>query len=105
MKFCFVGMIFRNWEKSSLQSDAEILDCSSSAVRNEVEDGMVTCDAHTPTSHPIPTNNRYNAAQIFSNPEACRRTMHGNEQENTLLHKNVKWPLGWQSSGYHLNLR
>jgi hypothetical protein len=32
-------------------------------------DPQVMCDCYTPAGEPIPTNKRYNAAKIFSNPE------------------------------------
>ncbi|KAE9450094.1 hypothetical protein C3L33_18003, partial [Rhododendron williamsianum] len=32
---------------------------------------LVICDAYTPGGEPIPTNKRYAAAQVFSNPEVA----------------------------------
>jgi len=34
-------------------------------------DLQVMCDCYTPAGEPIPTNKRYNAAKIFSNPEVA----------------------------------
>ncbi|KAK8648069.1 hypothetical protein V6N13_128831 [Hibiscus sabdariffa] len=62
---------------------------------------LVMCDAYTPTGDPIPTNKRFNAAKIFSQPEVvAEEPWFGIEQEYTLLQKDVKWPLGWPVGGY-----
>ncbi|XP_078160176.1 uncharacterized protein LOC144556994 isoform X5 [Carex rostrata] len=52
------------------------------------------CDCCTP-QEPIPTNKRYGAAKIFSNPAvAAEVPWYGIEQEYTLLQNNIKWPVG-----------
>ncbi|GER30156.1 glutamine synthetase [Striga asiatica] len=61
----------------------------------------VICDTYTPAGEPIPTNKRYRAAQVFSDPKvAAEIPWYGIEQEYTLLQTNVKWPLGWPTGGY-----
>ncbi|CAA6654076.1 unnamed protein product [Spirodela intermedia] len=65
------------------------------------EDSEVMCDSYTPNGEPIPTNKRYRAAQIFSDPKVVAEVpWFGIEQEYTLLQSNVKWPLGWPIGGY-----
>ncbi|KAK6130399.1 hypothetical protein DH2020_035809 [Rehmannia glutinosa] len=65
------------------------------------EDSEVICDTYTPAGEPIPTNKRYRAAQIFSDPKVVAEIpWYGIEQEYTLLQSNVKWPLGWPVGGY-----
>ncbi|GMH08376.1 hypothetical protein Nepgr_010216 [Nepenthes gracilis] len=62
---------------------------------------LVICDAYTPAGEPIPTNKRYRAAEIFSNPKVFAEVpWYGIEQEYTLLQPNVKWPLGWPVGAY-----
>ncbi|KAL0434497.1 UNVERIFIED_CONTAM: Glutamine synthetase leaf isozyme, chloroplastic [Sesamum latifolium] len=62
---------------------------------------LVICDTYTPAGEPIPTNKRYRAAQIFSDPKVTAEIpWYGIEQEYTLLQTNVKWPLGWPAGGY-----
>ncbi|GFQ05954.1 glutamine synthetase leaf isozyme chloroplastic [Phtheirospermum japonicum] len=62
---------------------------------------LVICDTYTPAGEPIPTNKRYKAAQIFSDPKvAAEIPWYGIEQEYTLLQTKVKWPLGWPAGGY-----
>ncbi|KAK6146123.1 hypothetical protein DH2020_019992 [Rehmannia glutinosa] len=62
---------------------------------------LVICDTYTPAGEPIPTNKRYRAAQIFSDPKVVAEVpWYGIEQEYTLLQTNVKWPLGWPIGGY-----
>ncbi|CAO2187237.1 unnamed protein product, partial [Urochloa humidicola] len=54
---------------------------------------LVMCDCYTPAGEPIPTNKRYNAPKIFSNPEvAAEEPWYGIEQEYTLLQKDTNWP-------------
>ncbi|KAJ6929569.1 hypothetical protein NC652_013448 [Populus alba x Populus x berolinensis] len=62
---------------------------------------LVMCDAYTPAGEPIPTNKRFNAAQIFSDPVvAAEEPWYGIEQEYTLLQKDINWPLGWPVGGF-----
>ncbi|KAL2478951.1 Glutamine synthetase cytosolic isozyme 1-1 [Forsythia ovata] len=62
---------------------------------------LVMCDAYTPDGVPIPTNNRYKAAEIFNHPDVgAEEPWFGIEQEYTLLQKHVKWPLGWPVGGF-----
>ncbi|MCO5548907.1 hypothetical protein L7F22_002369 [Adiantum nelumboides] len=62
---------------------------------------LVICDAYTPQGEPIPTNKRYAAAKIFSDPAVEKEVpWFGIEQEFTLLQKEVKWPLGWPVGGF-----
>ncbi|KAJ6916671.1 glutamine synthetase cytosolic isozyme 1-1 [Populus alba x Populus x berolinensis] len=62
---------------------------------------LVMCDAYTPAGEPIPTNKRFNAAKIFSNPAiAAEEPWYGIEQEYTLLQKDINWPLGWPVGGF-----
>ncbi|KAG6773691.1 hypothetical protein POTOM_021006 [Populus tomentosa] len=62
---------------------------------------LVMCDAYTPAGEPIPTNKRFNAAQIFSDPVvASEEPWYGIEQEYTLLQKDINWPLGWPVGGF-----
>ncbi|CAA6664785.1 unnamed protein product [Spirodela intermedia] len=63
---------------------------------------LVMCDCYTPAGEPIPTNKRYRAAQIFSDPRLSLR--YGLEQEYTLLQKDVKWPLGWPWGPYYCGI-
>lgn len=59
------------------------------------------CDAYTPAGDPIPTNHRFKAAEIFSNPAVVAEIpWYGIEQEYTLLQKSVKWPYGWPVGGF-----
>ncbi|CAO2164188.1 unnamed protein product [Urochloa humidicola] len=61
---------------------------------------LVMCDFYTPAGEPIPTNKRYNAPKIFSNPEvAAEEPWYGIEQEYTLL-QDTNWPLGWPVGGF-----
>lgn len=62
---------------------------------------LVICDTYTPQGEPIPTNKRYKASQIFSDPKVVAEVpWYGIEQEYTLLQPNVKWPLGWPVGAY-----
>ncbi|KAF7085757.1 hypothetical protein CFC21_089151 [Triticum aestivum] len=62
---------------------------------------LVMCDCYTPAGVPIPTNKRYNAAKIFSNPDVAKEEpWYGIEQEYTLLQKDINWPLGWPVGGF-----
>ncbi|CAO2200730.1 unnamed protein product [Urochloa humidicola] len=59
------------------------------------------CDCYTPVGEPIPTDKRYNAPKIFSNPEVvAEEPWYGIEQEYTLLQKDTNWPLGWPVGGF-----
>ncbi|CDP19187.1 unnamed protein product [Coffea canephora] len=61
----------------------------------------IICDAYSPAGEPILTNEKQNAAKIFSSSEAYLAVLkHGIEQEYTLLQKEVKWPIGWPVGGY-----
>ncbi|KAK7844897.1 glutamine synthetase cytosolic isozyme 2 [Quercus suber] len=56
---------------------------------------LVICDTYTPAGEPIPTNKRYNAEKIFSNPAvAAEETWYGIEQEYTLLQKDGPYYCG-----------
>ncbi|KAG9441945.1 hypothetical protein H6P81_017799 [Aristolochia fimbriata] len=62
---------------------------------------LVMCDAYTSVGDPIPTNNRFKAQKIFSNPDVvAEEPWYGIEQEYTLLQKDVHWPLGWPVGGF-----
>ncbi|KAI3927818.1 hypothetical protein MKW98_023419 [Papaver atlanticum] len=61
---------------------------------------LVLCDACT-QGKPMPTNKRYNVAQIFNNQKVIHEIpWYGIQQEYTLLQSNVKWPLGWPIGGF-----
>ncbi|CAI0559984.1 unnamed protein product [Linum tenue] len=84
--------------------DSEVIIYPQAIFKDPFRGGnniLVICDAYTPAGEPIPTNKRYRAAQIFSDPKVTAEVpWYGIEQEYTLLQQNVKWPLGWPVGGY-----
>uniref|UniRef100_A0A6N2M0Y9 glutamine synthetase n=2 Tax=Salix TaxID=40685 RepID=A0A6N2M0Y9_SALVM len=84
--------------------DSEVILYPQSIFKDPFRKGnniLVMCDAYTPAGEPIPTNKRFNAAQIFSNPAvAAEVPWYGIEQEYTLLQKDINWPLGWPVGGF-----
>jgi len=57
---------------------------------------LVLCDCYDKNNNPIPSNHRYNAQQIFSNPKvASDIPWFGIEQEYVLYNAKKKIPLGW----------
>ncbi|KAF9682040.1 hypothetical protein SADUNF_Sadunf05G0066800 [Salix dunnii] len=84
--------------------DSEVILYPQSIFKDPFRKGnniLVMCDAYTPAGEPIPTNKRFNAAQIFSDPVvAAEEPWYGIEQEYTLLQKDINWPLGWPVGGF-----
>ncbi|CAL1396990.1 unnamed protein product [Linum trigynum] len=84
--------------------DSEVIIYPQAIFKDPFRGGnniLVICDAYTPAGEPIPTNKRYRAAEIFSDPKVIAEVpWYGIEQEYTLLQQNVKWPLGWPVGGY-----
>nr|AHJ10960.1 cytosolic glutamine synthetase 1 isoform 2 [Lemna minor] len=84
--------------------DSEVILYPQAIFRDPFRKGnniLVMCDCYTPAGEPIPTNKRYRASQIFSDPAVvAEETWYGLEQEYTLLQKDVKWPLGWPLGGF-----
>ena len=59
------------------------------------------CDAYTPGGEPIPTNKRFNAAKIFSQPNIVAEELsYGIEQEYTLLQRILSGLLDGQLEGF-----
>jgi len=62
---------------------------------------LVMCDTYTPEGKPLPTNTRFNAANVFSQKESVDATpWFGLEQEYTLFNLDNVTPLGWPANGY-----
>ncbi|XP_068332437.1 glutamine synthetase nodule isozyme-like [Pyrus communis] len=84
--------------------DSEVILHPQAIFRDPFRRGkniLVICDAYTPAGEPIPTNNRFNAAKIFSHPDVVAEDpWYGIEQEYTLLQKDINWPLGWPIGGF-----
>ncbi|XP_010066985.1 glutamine synthetase cytosolic isozyme isoform X2 [Eucalyptus grandis] len=84
--------------------DSEVILYPQAVFRDPFRRGsniLVMCDAYTPAGEPIPTNKRFNAAKVFSDPHVvAEEPWYGIEQEYTLLQKDVQWPIGWPVGGF-----
>uniref|UniRef100_A0A0D9VY61 Glutamine synthetase n=1 Tax=Leersia perrieri TaxID=77586 RepID=A0A0D9VY61_9ORYZ len=84
--------------------DSEVILQPQAIFRDPFRKGkniLVMCDCYTPNGEPIPTNQRYSAAKIFSHPDVkSEEPWYGIEQEYTLLQKHINWPLGWPLGGF-----
>nr|Q06378.1 RecName: Full=Glutamine synthetase; AltName: Full=Cytoplasmic GS3; AltName: Full=Glutamate--ammonia ligase [Hordeum vulgare]CAA48830.1 cytoplasmic glutamine synthetase [Hordeum vulgare] len=84
--------------------DSEVILYPQAILKDPFREGnniLVMCDCYTPRGEPIPTNKRYNAAKILSNPDVAKEEpWYGIEQEYTLLQKDINWPLGWPVGGF-----
>eukprot|EP01018_Ginkgo_biloba_P028382 Gb_00897 [translate_table: standard] len=62
---------------------------------------LVICDTYSTEGDPIPSNKRASAQKIFSQPAVvAQEPRYGIKQDYTLLHKDMKWPIGWPVGGY-----
>ncbi|KAJ1390725.1 Glutamine synthetase, catalytic domain [Sesbania bispinosa] len=84
--------------------DSEVILYPQAIFRDPFRRGnniLVICDVYTPAGEPLPTNMRYDAAKIFSQPDVvAEEPWYGIEQEYTLLQKDINWPLGWPIGGF-----
>ncbi|XP_068645694.1 glutamine synthetase cytosolic isozyme 1-2-like isoform X2 [Aristolochia californica] len=82
----------------------EVILCPQAIFRDPFRRGsniLVLCDTYGPEGVPIPSNKRFHAAEVFSQPAVvAEEPWFGIEQEYTLLQKDHHWPLGWPIGGY-----
>nr|XP_027124230.1 glutamine synthetase nodule isozyme-like [Coffea arabica] len=82
-----------------VRSKASVIPTLAGPVNDPAKLPMWNYDC--PAGEPILTNEKQNAAKIFSSSEVvAEEPWHGIEQEYTLLQKEVKWPIGWPVGGY-----
>lgn len=60
---------------------------------------LVLCDTYDSKGKALPTNYRAKCAEVMEKFSKSR-PMFGLEQEYTMLHPDVKWPLGFPKNGY-----
>mmetsp|Transcript_3561 Transcript_3561/g.5509 ORF Transcript_3561/g.5509 Transcript_3561/m.5509 type:complete len:352 (+) Transcript_3561:103-1158(+) len=60
---------------------------------------IVICDTYDNKGNPLPTNHRAKCAKTMEKYKA-HEPWFGLEQEYTMLHSDVKWPLGFPKNGY-----
>jgi glutamine synthetase len=62
---------------------------------------LVLCDCYTPAGEPLPSNTRYPAAKVFSDPKVSETIpWFGLEQEYTLFKSDGRTVIGWPKGGY-----
>jgi glutamine synthetase len=95
-----------NYDGSSTEQapghDSEVLLRPQRVYKDPFRKGdniLVLCDTVDTKGNPLPTNHRAKCAAIMKKFEA-EEPWFGLEQEYTMLHSDVKWPLGFPKSGY-----
>ncbi|KAK7825811.1 glutamine synthetase nodule isozyme [Quercus suber] len=78
--------------------DSEVILYPQAIFRDPFRGGnniLVMCDTYTPAGEPLPTNARYKAEKIFSNPDVvAEEPWYGIEQEYTLLRQEGPYYCG-----------